>query len=98
MKEIGIRVALGASREQVFRLIVGGTVRLSAIGVATGVLLAAGAMRLLASLLIGLSPTDPLTFGGIAALLVFVTLGAGYAAAQKGLNVDPMVVLRNRSG
>jgi predicted permease len=98
LKEIGIRVALGASREQVFRLIVGGTVRLSAIGVATGVLLAAGAMRLLASLLIGLSPTDPLTFGGIAALLVFVTLGAGYAAAQKGLNVDPMVVLRNRSG
>jgi len=94
LKEIGIRVALGASRDKVFRLIVGGTVRLTAIGVATGVLLAAGAMRLLSSLLIGLSPTDPLTFAGIAALMMVVALGAGYIGARKGLSVDPVAVLK----
>jgi ABC-type lipoprotein release transport system permease subunit len=75
-------------------LIVGGTVRLTAIGVAIGMMIAAGAMRLLSSLLIGLSPTDPLTFAGIAALMVAVTLGAGYIAARKGLSVDPVAVLK----
>lgn len=94
LKEIGIRVALGASREKVFRLIVGGTVRLTAVGIAIGVLLAAGAMRLLSWLLIGLSPTDPLTFAGIAALMVAVSVGAGYIAARKGLSVDPVAVLK----
>jgi hypothetical protein len=51
--------------------------------------------RLASSLLYGLSPTDPLTFGGIAAVLMSVTLVAGPAAARKGLNVDPQVVLRH---
>jgi predicted permease len=93
-KEIGIRVALGASREKVFRLIVGGTVRLTAIGVVVGMLLAAGAMRLLSSLLIGLSSNDPLTFMGVGALMVVITLGAGYIAARKGLSVNPVAVLK----
>jgi len=79
----------------VFRVIVGGTVWLTAIGVALGVLVAAGTTRLLASLLVGLGPTDPLTFGGVAALLIAVTLAAGYGAARRGLNVDPMAVLRS---
>jgi predicted permease len=94
LKEIGIRVALGASRDSVFRLLVGGTVRLTAIGVTIGVLVAAGAMRLLTSLLIGLSPTDPLTFVGTAALMLAIALGAGYVAARKGLGVDPLDVLK----
>ena len=94
LKEIGIRVALGATRERVFRLVVGGTLRLAAAGVAIGVLLAAGAMRLLSSLLIGLSPTDPLTFAGIATLMAVIALGAGYAGSRKGLNVDPIAVLK----
>jgi putative ABC transport system permease protein len=93
-KEIGLRVALGASPEQIFRLIVGGTVRLTAIGVAAGVLLAAFAMRLLAWMLIGLSPIDPLTFAGVAALMLIVTLGAGYVGARQGLSVDPAAVLK----
>jgi predicted permease len=95
LKEIGIRVALGATRQRVFRMIVGGAVRLTAVGVAIGAAIAAGAARLVSSLLYGLSPTDPPTFVGIAVLLTLVTLGAGYAAARKGLDVDPMTVLRN---
>jgi predicted permease len=94
LKEIGIRIALGATRERVFRLVVGGTLRLAAVGVAIGVVLAAGVMRLLSWLLIGLSPTDPLTFAGIATLMAAITLGAGYAGARKGLNVDPIEVLK----
>lgn len=94
LKEIGIRVALGASRRNVFATIVGGAVRLSVAGVLIGLALAAAGMPLLASILYGLSPTDPPTFVGIAALLILVTLAAGYAAARKGLTVDPMVVLR----
>lgn len=95
LKEIGIRVALGASRRDVFRVIAGSAVKLALIGVAIGVALAAATMRLLSAFLYGLSPTDPLTFGGIAALLLFVTLAAGYAGARRGLHVDPMVVLRH---
>jgi predicted permease len=95
LKEIGIRVALGATRENVFYVMVGSAVRLTAAGAAIGLAIAMAAMRLLSTLLYGLSPTDPLTFGGIAALLVFVTLGAGYAAARKGLDVDPMAALRH---
>jgi predicted permease len=96
LEEIGIRVALGASRGGVFRVIVGSAVRLAAVGVALGVALAAAGTRLLSALLYGLGPTDPLTFAGIAALLLFVTLAAGYAAARKGLDVDPIVVLRHQ--
>jgi predicted permease len=94
LKEVAIRVALGASRGDVFRLIVGSTLRLTAVGVALGVLLGAAAMRLLASLLIGLGPTDPLTFAAVVVLMALVTLGAGYVAARNGLDVDPMAVLK----
>ena len=93
--EIGIRIALGASRRNVFRVIVGRAATLTAIGVAIGTVIAAGLMRFMSALLYGLSPTDPLTFSGIAMLLVSVALLAGYAAARKGLAVDPMVVLKN---
>jgi putative ABC transport system permease protein len=94
-REIGIRIALGATRQNVFRVIVGGTVRLTLVGVAIGVALAAAGTRLLSALLYGLSPTDPLTFAGIAALLVLVTVAAGYVAVRKGLTVDPVVALRH---
>jgi predicted permease len=94
LKEIGIRVALGASRTTIFRLIVGGAVRLTVIGVVAGIALAAAGTRLIASFLYGLSPLDPVTFAGIAALLIVVTLGAGYAAARHGLSLDPIAALR----
>jgi ABC-type antimicrobial peptide transport system permease subunit len=93
-KEIAIRVALGASRARVFRLVVGGVVRLAAIGIVAGALLAAGAMRVLQSLLVGLGPGDPPTYAAVAALLLVVTVAAGYAAARNGLRVDPAAVLR----
>jgi predicted permease len=95
VKEIGVRVALGATREQVFRLIVGGSIRLTIVGAAAGLLIAAGAMRLLSSLLIGLRPTDPLTFAGVGAAMLAVSLTAGYVAARKGLAIDPVVVLKH---
>jgi predicted permease len=94
IREIGIRVALGANRGNVFRVIVGHAVRLTGIGIVMGLLVAAGATRLLSQFLYGLSPMDPLSFGAIAVLLTVVTFGAGYAAARRGLGVDPMVVLR----
>jgi putative ABC transport system permease protein len=94
LKEIGIRVALGATREHVFRLIVGGTIRLAAIGITIGIAIAAGLMRLLSSLLIGLTALDPLTFAGVAILMAAVTLVAGSTAARKGFRVDPIDVLK----
>ena len=94
-REIGIRIALGATRQNVFLVIVGGAVRLTLVGVAIGVALAAAGTRLLSAFLYGLHPTDPLTFTGTAALLVLVTLAAGYVAARKGLTVDPVVALRH---
>jgi ABC-type antimicrobial peptide transport system permease subunit len=94
VKEIGIRVALGAGRQQVFRIIVGRAVRLTAIGVVLGIGLAAAATRLLTSFLYGLSPVDPVTFAGVGLLLVIVTLAAGYAAARRGLDLTPVAALR----
>ena len=94
LKEIGIRIALGAGRRQVFETIVGGAVRITAIGVVIGAGLALAATRLLSAILYGVSPTDILTFSGTAAMLAAITVGASYGAARKGMRVDPMVVLR----
>jgi putative ABC transport system permease protein len=94
LKEIGIRVALGATRRNVFQVIVGNAFRLTTIGIVIGALLGAAAMRLFTSLLYGLSPTDPLTFGSIAGLLLVVTTIAGYVAARRGLAIDASQVLR----
>lgn len=95
MREIGIRVALGADRRRVFHVIAGGAVRLTLVGLVLGVILAVASTRLLSSLLVGLSPTDPASFAAVAALLLVVSLGAGYAAARRGMSVDPMAVLRH---
>ena len=95
LKEIGIRVALGATRRNVFNVIVGGSVWLTMIGAAMGLAIAAAGTRLLSALLYGVSPIDPLTFGGITGLLAVVTLMAGYAAARKGLTIDPVEALRH---
>ena len=93
-KEIGIRITLGATRAQVLRLIVGGAARLTAVGVVIGVVVAAAAMRVMSVLLYGLSPTDPMTFGSIAALLLLVTVAAAYGAVRQGLKDDPVGLLR----
>jgi predicted lysophospholipase L1 biosynthesis ABC-type transport system permease subunit len=94
-KEIGIRIALGATGSDVFRLITGGAARLTTVGLAVGLLSAAGATRLMSALLYGLDAFDPLTFAAVAALLLFVALSAGYAAVRAGLSRDPVALLRS---
>jgi putative ABC transport system permease protein len=93
-QEIGIRVALGAQRADVLRLILGHGLRLIAGGVALGLCGAAAAARGLSSLLYGVSSTDPLIFGGVALLLGAIALLACYVPAHRSMRVDPIVALR----
>jgi predicted permease len=92
--EIGIRVALGAERRDVMRLMLRQGATLAAIGVAIGLGLAAAAGQVVESLLYGISGVDPLTFGGACALFLVVGLIATYIPARRALQVDPMVALR----
>jgi predicted permease len=92
--EIGIRMALGASRSDVVGIIVRQTLVLLALGVGVGLVLALAAVRSLGSLLFGLQPNDPLTFVGASALLVSIALIASFLPASRASRVDPMVALR----
>jgi putative ABC transport system permease protein len=93
-REIGIRLALGAQRADVFRLVVGQGMRLAAIGVAVGMVLALLTSRLLRGLLFGVTPTDPITFTAVIALLCAAAFVACYVPARKATRVDPMITLR----
>ena len=93
-QEIGIRVALGAKRSDVLRLILGEGSRLAVIGVAVGIAASLAVTRLMSSLLFGVGATDPLTFLAVAALLAVVALFASYVPARRAMRVDPMVALR----
>jgi putative ABC transport system permease protein len=92
--EIGIRMALGAARRDVLRLIVGQGMRLTLVGVALGLVGAFLAMRAMTSLLYGVSAKDPLTYGGVALLLALVALVACLIPARRATKVDPMIALR----
>jgi len=92
--EIGVRVALGAESADVLRLIVGQGLRLTLLGVALGWMGALGAARLLSGMLFGVSGSDPITFGAVAAMFVAVALAACYIPARRASRVDPLVALR----
>jgi len=94
VREIGIRVALGARRQDVTRLFVGQGLRLAIVGIALGLAAAAAAMRLMASLLFGVSALDPLTYGGVSLGLVAAAVLATYVPALRAATVNPVEALR----
>lgn len=93
-REMGIRVAMGAQTVDLLRLVLQQGGKLAALGIALGIVAALGMMRLLSSLLYGVSAADPLTFVGVAILLMVVALAACYVPARRATRVDPMIALR----
>jgi ABC-type antimicrobial peptide transport system permease subunit len=93
-REIGIRVALGASPGQIAAMILRETIALVGVGIAIGIVLALGGSRLISTLLYGLKPTDPLTIAMTALLMLAAAIFAGYVPARRATKVDPMVALR----
>ena len=94
-QEIGIRMALGATTGQVQLGVIATTLRLTLIGIATGILASLVVARTIAALLFGTTPTDPVTFAAVILVLAMVALFAGYLPARKASHIDPMVALRN---
>lgn len=93
-QEIGIRMALGAAKADVMRMVFESGLRMTALGVGIGVAIAVAATRLMASLLHGVTATDPVTFGGVLALLVTVALVATWLPARQAIGIDPSVAIR----
>jgi ABC-type antimicrobial peptide transport system permease subunit len=93
-QEIGIRVALGARRWDVLRLVLSHSVNMAALGVVIGVVGSLALTRLMSKMLYGVSATDPMTFCAVAALLTLVAVSASYIPARRAMRVDPIVALR----
>jgi len=94
-QEIGIRVALGATLARVQFDVIRATLQLALIGIAIGTLASLAASSLIASLLFGTTPTDPITFLGMVFVLGSIALLAGYIPARRASRINPMVALRN---
>lgn len=93
--ELGIRIALGAQRVDIVRLVLGHGLKMALAGVAIGLLAAFALTRLMTKMLFGVSPTDPMTFAAIAVLLTLIALIACYLPARRATKVDPLEALRN---
>jgi ABC-type antimicrobial peptide transport system permease subunit len=93
-REIGLRMALGASRTGVLRMVLSEGGKLAAIGVVIGLAASLALTQLMGSMLYGVSATDPLTFIGVAIILTLIALAACYIPARRAMRVDPMVALR----
>jgi putative ABC transport system permease protein len=94
-QEMGVRIALGAQRADVLRLVVRQGIMLALIGVLVGVAGAFGVTRVIASLLYNVTPTDPISFIGVALFLTIIAFVASYLPARRATSVDPIVALRN---
>jgi putative ABC transport system permease protein len=92
--EIGIRMALGAGKSDVLKMVISQGIKLALVGVAIGLAGALGLTRFLSGLLYGVKPGDPLTLVAVSALLITVALLASYIPAHQAAKVDPMVALR----
>jgi len=93
-REIGVRMALGATPGSVRLLVIGESVKLVLFGLAAGIPVALMLTHFLSALLFAITPTDPLTFIGVALLMMLVALAAAYLPARRAMRVDPMVALR----
>ena len=93
--EIGIRLALGAQRSDILGMVVRQGLGLAIAGAAVGLVCALIVSHLMAGLLYGVRPTDPVTFAGVALLLIGVALLACYIPARRAIRVDPLVALRH---
>jgi putative ABC transport system permease protein len=93
-RELGVRIALGATRRQIVRLVLGHGLALGAAGIGAGCLAAAGATRYMRGWLYGITPLDPTTFTLCAAVMLVVAAGALYVPVRRATTVDPVVALR----
>jgi putative ABC transport system permease protein len=93
-RELGVRMALGAQRRDLLRMVVNNGLKLAVIGIALGIAGGLVVSRLIASLLFGVAPTDLATFVTVGAVLFMAALAASYIPALRATNIDPMVALR----
>jgi putative ABC transport system permease protein len=94
-QEIGVRMALGARRADVLRMVLGQGGKMALAGVVIGLAAAIAVTRFMSSMLFGVRPVDPLTFGAVALLLSLLALAACYAPARRAMLIDPMAALRH---
>ena len=94
IREIGIRIALGARRSDIVGMVLGEGMSIAVIGSAVGSILAAAASQLLTGFLFGIPPLDPVPFAGAVLLLLAIGLVACYVPARRATRVDPVVALR----
>jgi ABC-type antimicrobial peptide transport system permease subunit len=93
--EIGVRVAFGATKSSIFGLVIGDGMKLSVIGLVIGLVAAFALTRVMSTMLIGVRPTDPLTYVAIVGLFLVIALVACWIPAQRAASLDPTTALRS---